>query len=165
MSASLIIEPSGLPRLEAMLARLAERGGDMSELMEQIGMYEEGEAIERFNREEAPDGSKWEPSLRAKEEGGKTLTDTARLKQSITYRAGRDRVEIGTNVIYAGTHQGGATIRAKSGPHLKFQLPGGLGFRSVAEVTIPARPFLGLGADSEDEIVALAEDWLAGGLQ
>jgi phage gpG-like protein len=66
-------------------------------------------------------------------------------------------------VIYAATHQGGATIRGKAGP-LKFKLPGGLGFVSPQEVIIPARPFLGVSAEDAAEIVAIGEDYLAEGM-
>lgn len=143
-----------------MLAALMSRTDDLSPLMERIGMAMEATTIERFDNEEAPDGSSWVQSIRAKETGGKTLTDSARLKQSITYRAGADQVEVGTNVIYAGAHQKGATIRATSGGRLAFKLPGGLGFRTAEEVILPARPFLGISADDELEIAGLAEDYL-----
>jgi phage virion morphogenesis protein len=159
MSAGIIVSASGLPQFEAVLAKLAAKAADRSPLFDRIGAYMETSTDLNFERERAPDGQRWVPSLRAKEEGGKTLTNTARLRQSMTHNASDDQVEVGTNVIYAGVHQGGATIRGKNGP-LKFKLPG-LGFRSAKQVTIPARPFLGVSADDEIEIVALGEDYLA----
>lgn len=161
MSASVQIRIPDLPRLEVILVKLERRGDDMSPLMGRIGMYGESSTIERFETETAPDGSRWAPSIRARQEGGKTLTKSTRLKLSMTYIAGRDQVEWGTNVIYAGTHQDGATIRAKNAPRLGFRLPGGLGFRSPLEVTIPKREFLGLSGEDESEIVALSEDYFA----
>lgn len=147
-------------RLQAMLAAVTDR----APLMDSIGLYLESSTIDRFDDETAPDGSKWSQSIRAKEEGGKTLTDQGAnggLKGSIGYIAGNDQVEWGSNLIYAGVHQRGATITAKGPGGLKFQLPGGLGFRNPMSVTIPARPYLGINADDEFQIIGLAEDYIA----
>jgi phage gpG-like protein len=159
--AGLQLSARDLPRLEAIFGRLERRMVDTSPLMSRIGQAVEGDIEERFQTETAPDGGRWAPSIRAREEGGKTLTASARLRQSMTHNVrGRDEVEVGTNLIYAGVHQDGSTIRGGSGP-LRFRLPGGLGFRSPEEVVIPARPFLGVSRDGEAEILAQAEDYLA----
>ena len=160
MSAAIDVRPEGMPQLEAVLEQLARRGGNMRPYWDAVGQYLETATDRRFETETDPTGKRWEPSIRAEEEGGKTLTDTARLRQSITHLAASDSVRVGTNVIYAGVHQGGATIRGKNGP-LRFQLPG-LGIVFAEEVIIPARPFLGVDRDDEEEIVALGEDYLAG---
>lgn len=161
MGANLTLRAVDLPRFDRVLEQLQKRGEELSPLMARIGQALESSTIERFDEERAPDGSKWTQSIRAREEGGKTLTKSARLKQSMTHNVlGDDRVEIGTNVIYAGVHQEGATIRAKAGGKLTFRLPGGLGFRSIDQVILPARPFLGVSRDDEDEIIAQAEDYL-----
>ena len=78
--------------------------------MDQIGAALEDSTHQRFADETGPDGVKWKPSRRAREDGGKTLTDTRRLENSTTHLAGRLSVEIGTNMIYAGIHQFGGTI-------------------------------------------------------
>ncbi len=150
-----------LPRLEVILNRLLARSRDMSPLMERIGMYGESSTIERFDTETAPEGSAWAPSIRARVEGGKTLTDTARLKQSQTHVSGRDTAEWGSNLIYARPHQEGATIRAKSGGRLAFRLPGNLRFVSPLEVVLPKREFLGVSGEDEAEFIALGEDYFA----
>ncbi len=152
-----------LREIEVLADRFDEaeaRGRDLTELMDRIGMAMETSTQERFETETAPDGGKWQPSIRARVQGGKTLTLSGRLANSITHRATGDSVEIGTNLIYANTHQEGATIRAKSG-RLAFNLPGGLGLRRPEQVVIPARPFVGLGGDDEETIVELAEDFFA----
>ena len=141
------------------LDQLAEAMGDLSPLAEIYGTYLESATIGRFDDETAPDGSAWSKSIRAREEGGKTLSDSGQLRSSITHNAFSDRVEVGSNKIYAGVHQDGATIRPKSADKLAFALPGGLGFVQVDEVTIPARPFLGLSQDDEVELAALTEDY------
>lgn len=166
MSAEFRLDTRGGREIEQRMGALVAAFGDLTPLTERFGVYLESATIDRFYTETAPDGSRWLPSIRAREQGGKTLTDRAQLRSSITSNAGPDQVEVGTNKIYAGVHQGGATIRAKSAAGLRFQLPGGLGFRRVMEVEIPARPFLGLAGEDEAELVALAQDYAveAGGV-
>ena len=159
MSAAVTLRVDGAALVEQRLAALARRFADLTPLMDAFGLTLEEATIDRFDRERAPDGSGWTPSIRAREEGGKTLTDSARLRQSIGYRASAARVEVGTNVIYAAIHQFGGRISAKSDRGLTFRLPGGLGFRRKPFVDMPARPFLGVSAEDEAELIALAEDF------
>ena len=150
----------GLSPLEQNLGKLAGRFGNILPLMERLGMIAESGVMDYFEEERGPDGKRWEPSIRARETGGKTLTDSARLKLSITHRASARMMEVGTNVKYARPHQEGATIRGKNGK-LTFKLPGGLGFRSVDEVRLPARPFLGFSTDMIGDMEAEAESYAA----
>ncbi len=159
MSAGITFDIGELIALDGRLVAAYERSQDLSPLMDAIGMAMETSTDERFDDEAGPDGRPWKQSVRSKETGGKTLTDSPRLRGSITHSANADSVEIGTNLIYAGIHQGGGRITAKSG-HLKFQLPGGLGFVSVEGVNIPARPYLGIGGDDEITITELSADYL-----
>lgn len=158
MSAGLSLTLQGDTRFELALGNLAQAVEDRGSLLALLGTYLESATIERFDREQAPDGSKWTASIRAREEGGKTLTDSSVLRSSITHNVRGDAVEIGTNLIYAGVHQFGATIRPKNADYLAFFLPGGLVF--ATEVTIPARPFLGVGREDETELLALTEDFI-----
>ncbi len=158
MSAGLSFDLRQLEAIADQLDAAAAQGRDMTVLMDRIGMAMETTTEERFEQEQAPDGSKWTPSLRAKEDGGKTLTLTGRLSNSITHLARADSVEVGTNLIYAGVHQFGATIRAKTDRGLAFKLPG-IGFVRPMSVVIGARPFIGIGGDDEETIAELAEDF------
>ena len=116
---------------------------------------------QRFRDEEGPDGESWVKSRRAEEEGGQTLTDKGRLKNSIGYEATPDSVAWGTNAEYASTHQGGAEIKPK-GKFLKFPGLGG-GNVFVKQVTIPARRFIGFNEEDQEEARAtVAEFMLAG---
>ena len=63
---------------------------------------------------------------------GKTLQDTGRLRNSITYTKSRNVVTIGTNVVYAPTHHYGDPKR-----------------------NIPARPFLVIRPEVEKRIMRL----------
>lgn len=70
--------------------------------------------VERFQSEKSPEGVGWTPSIRARESGGKTLTDTTTLKTSIHSQADESGLAVGTNDIRAATLQFGdeRTIRA-----------------------------------------------------
>ena len=61
--------------------------------------------LERFRTEESPDGKKWKRSIRAEKSGGKTLTKTKQLGTSIHAQSDSTGLAVGTNVIYAATHQ------------------------------------------------------------
>lgn len=159
-----------LAPLERILAGLVERTGDIEPLMERFGTVLETSTIERFSTERGPDGQKWLPSFRVRatsvgdagpvQPSGKTLTQSGRLKLSIRPVASRDRVEIGTNTIYARIHQLGGTIVPKSAPALTFSLPG-IGLIHASRVVIPARPFLGISTDDREELEAQTVDYVA----
>ncbi len=159
MSVSFRITSEGAIAIERKLAGLVKAFGNLEPLMEGFGLYLESATIDRFENERGPDGRRWKPSLRARQQGGKTLTDRAQLRSSIMSQAGPESVEVGTNKIYGGIHQFGGTIRAKNGEYLTFRLPGGLGVRRVKSVTMPARPFLGLSSEDENELLALTADY------
>lgn len=93
-----------------ILQRLAD--ADTGPLMDEIGDYLISELLLNFENEETPEGEGWKPSQRAAEEGGKTLQDRGHLRDSYTYDAGQDSVEVGSNIIYAAIHHfGGDTGR------------------------------------------------------
>ena len=134
------------------LSQLALERDDKSDLLDQIGINLVENTRVRFGDQVSPDGVPWEPSLRAINEGGDTLRDKGVLLNSFTHRQLTDSVEWGTNVPYALPLHFGATIQAVNGPYLKFKVPGG-GWAQKAEVTIPARPFLGMDSDDEQLVV------------
>lgn len=117
--------------------------------------------VERFAEEKSPEGERWSPSVRSGQRSrGKTLTKSGRLKTSIHARANDTGFAVGTNTIYAATHQFGdsRTIRAKNAKNLRFQI----GDRWVSvpsvDVTIPARPFLGISSEDEAEMKEILEE-------
>jgi phage virion morphogenesis protein len=132
----------GASRPGLRFAALMMRMGDLTPVMDSIGAAVEDSVAHRFASGVGPDGKAWTKSQRAEAEGGRTLIDTGRLRQSITRKAGRQQVEVGTNLIYAGIHQFG-----------------GRGGRGHA-LTLPARPYLGLNAEDEHEIEQIVTDWL-----
>lgn len=150
----LVITPGQLGHAARYFNGLAAHLADMTPLMDAVGLYLVGSAIERFGSESAPDGTPWKPSRRAQQEGGQTLSLTGRLRSSLTRRAGAAEVVVGSNVVYAGIHQFGGVIEPVDAKALHFVIGGR--HIIVQRVTMPARPFLGINADDINEIADLA---------
>lgn len=119
-------------------------------LHEEIGELLVSSTRDRFRRGIGPDGKPWKPSVRARKEGGQTLRDTGLLANSIHYAADSRRVEVGTNDKRARVHQEGMTIRPKRAKWLRFRLADQWVTRR--QVTVPARPFLGISSQDEQTI-------------
>ncbi|MDI3480793.1 MAG: hypothetical protein PWQ97_448 [Tepidanaerobacteraceae bacterium] len=123
------------------------------DLHKEIGEYVVSSTQQRFRAGKSPSGEKWPKSIRAKIDRGQTLRDTKRLQNSITSKAGYDKVEIGTNVKYAAVHQFGATIKPKRKNYLKFKI--GKRWAQKKKVDIPKREFLGINNNDKDEILKI----------
>ena len=132
--------------LNAALSRVAAVLANPSATLDQVGRYLVASTLRRFERERAPDGSPWLRSARALAVGGKTLTDTGRLRGSITHTVtdGGRAVEVGSNVLYAAIHQFGG--RAGKG----------------LLTTVPARPYLGIDERDRDAIAYIVSRALEG---
>ena len=139
------------------LDRLAKAGADLTPAMREIGEVLLNSARERFSAQTSPDGTPWAPlsehtKRRKKRNQDKILTRDGFLRGTLTYQAGADSVEVGSPLIYAGTHQFGA--------------PAGSFAAGVPWGDIPARPFL-IDADGqpapadEDAIGEIILDHLA----
>jgi len=100
---------------------------------------------------------KWIKSMRARIQGGITLSDTGRLASSIRYEVTGDRVLIGVNwnapsgKSIAAALNYGAIIRPVNKPRLVFRLANGKRV-STTQVILPARPFLVLQAQDVQDI-------------
>jgi phage virion morphogenesis protein len=164
-----------LNKLAGYLARIAQPRG----MYERIGASLVTSTQRRFETGIGPDGSPWPPSLRVLAHGGKTLVLSARLMQSQTFIASEQGVEVGSNAVYAAIHQLGGVIRqaareavlhfkhnartgrtrfAKANSKANYAKKAQIGARVI---NMPARPFLGLDAEDDREIIAIAEDWIA----
>lgn len=163
--------------VQTALAGIQAGLDNMEPAFDAIGAALVGSTVHRFEVEAGPSGSPWPPSLRALEQGGQTLTDTARLRQSITHIASNDGAEIGTNVVYAAIHQFGGTIErpartqtihrrydAKADELLpRFVRRSQSNFATDHQVgahriTMPERPFLGIDEADRVEIGAIIAD-------
>ena len=138
------IKPEGLAKLRQRLKTAAEKLKDMRPLWSSVGMYVQRQTIkERFDKEQTPEGEKWEPlapttikrKKRHKRGQMKILHDTGELRKSITYEAGNDHVKIGSKLKYARTHQFG---RGK----------------------IPARRFLGVTEGEKEHISSMLNQYV-----
>lgn len=153
--------------IRARLEQAVRAGENMVPLMDAIGSWLQDSAKRRIEETKtAPDGTAWEKSFREVNAGarhpdadedapvqraGKTMYLSGALAKSLTHCARRDSVDIGTNLIYAAVHQFGAMITPVNATALAFFLADG---RRVVtgSVTIPARPYLGISADDEEQI-------------
>lgn len=163
-----------------IIARLASATGDLTALHDDIGAQLVTNVGLRFESEMGPGGVPWKASERAEREGGKTLTLTNRLRQSVTHLASPGDVVVGTNVEYAAVHQLGGTIRMPARQQTVYRKVGKDGLfahegrfvrrrranfestHAVAaySITMPARPFLGVDDQDRADILAIATDHL-----
>ncbi|WP_370236628.1 phage virion morphogenesis protein [Brevundimonas sp.] len=141
------------------LEGLGDRLGDTKPLMAAIGGFVRDVARGRFREQKGPDGKPWKKSLRAQLVGGTTLVDRGLLRDSYIDRATATEAEVGTADIRARIHHFGGVIRSRSGGKLAFGLADG-GFALVSQVTMPARPALGVNDADRVEIRALVADFV-----
>ncbi len=109
---------------------------DRRRLLDSIGAVAESQTRRRIEEQlGAPDGTPWvdwsEKYAATRHSGQGFLYAEGDLADSIDHQVvSNDQVEVGSNLIYAATHQFGDEDRG-----------------------IPARPYLGLSADDEDELL------------
>lgn len=125
---------------------------DAQGLMTKIGQAMKGQTVRRFHAGVSPEGEAWAPVKNPRKDSkgqprkgaAKPLVDTGRLRNSISFSASAFDVHVGSNVVYARIHQlGGQAGRGR-------------------KVTIPARPYLGLSEEDQEEIAALVQEHLEG---
>lgn len=92
---------------KVLSAALRALGGQAKPVMSAVGAALEQNANLRFDTKTAPDGSAWKAwapataAARAREGRGTLLEYTGRLRDSLTYTATNDSVEVGFGVTYA----------------------------------------------------------------
>ena len=151
------VEVRGLDATLRGLDRLAAAGRDLTPAMRDIGEHLLRTTRDRFDTQEAADGTPWAPlsettKQRKRRNRDKILTRDGFLRGNLAYRAGADYVEVGSPSLYAGTHQFGAKKGAFGSTAKGAPVPWG---------DIPARPFLGLSSDDQSEIVQLITEHFA----
>ena len=147
------------------LGEAREQLADMTPLYRDIGNYMIGATRDRFQRGEAPDGSRWQPKsattlarYRAAGHGSRPrplIGASERLSTEITAFANGDGVEIGSSLIYSGVMQEGAPKGAFGTNRAGSPLPWG---------DIPARVWLGLSDEDERTIIAMTDEHIASAL-
>lgn len=112
---------------------------------------------ERFDQgqKQAPDGTPWarnSPVTIARKGRDNPLYQRGNLQNTIRYQLrGATGVEVGTNLIYGAAHQFGMVKGYAGRTRRGAPIPWG---------NIPARPYLGLSADDETEVVRILRDYL-----
>ncbi|MDO4720471.1 MAG: phage virion morphogenesis protein [Peptostreptococcaceae bacterium] len=117
--------------------------------------------IERFQNEEDPEGTSWQPSLRAQGQNGsagKTLAKSGRLKSSLSAHATDSGFAVGTNLIYAKIHQFGGVIAAKTRKGMLFKI--GDRFVRVHSVRMPKRSYLGVSQEDRREVAMEIDEFM-----
>lgn len=147
--------------VQRALDEVVRRVADPTDLMRQVADVLADATDAAFANEADPaTGVAWDPlsavtlALRPERQGGQILnaSGAAGLKGSISTDYGKDFAEIGTNRVYAPTHQFGAEKGAFGKTSRGGPIPWG---------DIPARPFLGIGPEDETDILDLATEFLA----
>ena len=161
---SIRIELSGEEALLDRLENLSEV--DAAAAMAEIGEALRTSTLERFDTGTDPEGRRWRTSIRAGASGGKTLVKSGQLKSSIHAESSEKGVAVGTNKIYAATHQlgdSGRAIKAKDGGLLRFKIGDRWIAKKEVRVSIPARPFLGVSEEDMREISRIMDEAVTGG--
>ena len=153
-------------------------------------MREIGERVTRsimMNFREGGRPVKWKPSQRSKiahiskKDGksrlGKTLIDTGKLMRSIHYKFDKQTVTVGTNIVYASTHQFGAKksvlqsvkshqrkITQAFGRPIKAKMVNVSAHKRNITINIEARPFMMLQDSDKQYITDLAKKFIQGSL-
>ena len=134
-------------------------------LLRQIGLVLRQTTQDRFNQGVDPAGKAWAPLLpayAAVKRGPSILVGSGMsggLQGSITFDTGPDFVAVGSNRIYAAVHHFGAVIKPVNAAALRFKL--GSVWVTAKQVTIPARPYLGVSAADQVEIAELSGLYIA----
>ena len=145
--------------LDPLLSAVAAAVEDMSLVMADIGELLVASAQDRMQDGDQPDGSPFAPRSQTTLDRygklgltfGAPLNVSGDMRNTLFYDASQDSVEYGSNAIQAAVMQFGAAKGAFGAASNGASLPWG---------TIPARPFIGLSDDDQDNIVAELEDWL-----
>lgn len=91
------------------LQELENKTKNMEPVMKKIASAMASKVRMNFRKQQDPEGNPWVKSKRAIQDNGMTLSDTGRLKNSITYTYDGTSARAGTNVKYARVMHFGAS--------------------------------------------------------
>lgn len=140
MGATYTIETDGLEEVQSAIKRLGLRPADTLAWRKDMGEQFVLNVADRFATGTAPDGSQWPESERVKRDGGQTLLDHGRLRDSVHYSPAGGDLEISTNDIRSRVHNDGVTI---------------LGAFGKIDVHMPKRTFMPefAGGDTDSQYI------------
>jgi phage virion morphogenesis protein len=122
------------------LQQIQERLSNLRPAFASMGEYMLRRTEDNFKGQHDPDGVAWAPlstAYRKRKRGTKILTESGRLRASITYRADGTQVVVGCNIVYGRAHQYGYPKR-----------------------NLPARPFVGASEGDKQELGEILLDYL-----
>lgn len=145
-SQSINLEIENAAEVKAAFQELQARLADLTPVFRDIGDAMLNSTRARFGSHTAPDGSSWaelnkDYKARKPKNKDKILTLYGDLAALLDYQPAPREVRIGTPLIYGAAHQ--------------FGRP---------EINLPARPFLGLSAADEQELLDILNEYLTGAL-
>lgn len=136
------------------LDELTQRFDDLRIPLNDIAEYLHQSTDERFRRKVAPDGSPWaplSPTTLARKKGPGILREKGTLQDTLRHSVNNNELAFGTDRPYGAVHQFGQK-RGASGKTGKG--------RPIPWGDIPAREYLGLSGDDENEILMIVRDYL-----
>ena len=138
--------------------RAAASRARMRRLTEALGGVGEETTRGRINRGgPAPDGTAWPPRHPLNASRKTLLNRDGHLADSITGSSSDRTARWGSNRVYARIHQLGGIVRPRRRRVLRFEQGRRVIF--ARKVTIPARPYLGWGAEEERQANAVVRNW------
>uniref|UniRef100_UPI0005847B17 phage virion morphogenesis protein n=1 Tax=Bartonella queenslandensis TaxID=481138 RepID=UPI0005847B17 len=148
-SSHIEIQETGLDAALSFLQKSAH--APMGTLAQGVGRLIQESTRRRIQSEKmSAQGEKW------KNNHARTsiLFASGALSRSIDMKASPEKVIVGSGLVYARIHQLGGVIHPKNGKTLRFFLKSSKAHRFVCvhQVTLPARPYLGLSEQNKVEI-------------
>lgn len=146
---SIKITTQGDRAISEVLQQLLEQSQDLTPALNDIGEYLLETHQQRFIEQQTPDGTPWEPlsptTLARKRRGDRILTEEGNLANNLRYQLTNDGLEFGSNEEYAAMHQFGGTTSP---------------FSMMPNQEIPAREFLGIADEDEQQILRILSAFL-----
>ncbi|GAN97147.1 phage virion morphogenesis protein [Komagataeibacter europaeus NBRC 3261] len=151
--------------IQSALDAIAAIGTRPQAVLESIGLELHDRTVQRMERGVDPRGIRWEtyaplnPLYQESKETTHILIERGDLRDSIHSEVIGGSLLVGTDSVYGAIHQFGGVIRPKNAPALTFEMGGEIFHRG--SVTIPARPYLGLGFGDEAAIIDRLDEFLS----
>ncbi|WP_304635532.1 phage virion morphogenesis protein [Pseudoalteromonas sp.] len=143
------ISTEGATAVSDVLTQLVKNLDNLSPALGNVGEHLMLTHRDHFDEQRSPDGDPWqslspEYAKRKKKNKDKVLRLNDILRDTLAYNIGSDSLEFGSNLEYAAIHQFG-----------------GISDMSPRLAAIPARPFLGLSTEDEQEVIEILGGFLS----
>jgi phage gpG-like protein len=157
MALTLTLKFEGGDKAAKVLGELALKAEDVPALLRGVGDGLVSVTLRRFVSQSDPSGKAWAKlaplTIAIRGDGGRILTRAGTLRGSVSAQVHGHALHLGANTKYAAIQQFGGTIKAKN-PTGRLWIPTGGkkgGVVAPQSVTLPARPYIGFGADDESK--------------